>query len=77
MFKLSEIHALFVNRLEDLGIKKLINKTRLKQHLLQHFSEAQEQYDGKKHCYHFLKRNGKCVKGSSKRAGFYRNMLLL
>ena len=47
IFKLSEIHALFVNRLEDLGIKKLINKTRLKQHLLQHFSEAQEQYDGK------------------------------
>ena len=47
LFKLSEIHSLYVNRLKDLGINKLINKTRLKVNLLVHFSEAQEQHDGK------------------------------
>lgn len=47
LFKLSEIHSLYVNRLEDLGINKLVNKTRLKVSLLQHFTEAQEQHDGK------------------------------
>ena len=29
LFKLSEIHSLYVNRLKDLGIHKLVNKTRL------------------------------------------------
>lgn len=47
LFKLSEIHTLYVNRLEDLGITKAINRTRLKAQLLEHFSEAQEQFDGK------------------------------
>ena len=37
LFKLSEIHSMYVNRLEDLGIIKLVNKTRLKSHLLEHF----------------------------------------
>ena len=46
IFKLSEIHSLYVNCLEDLGINKLVNKTRLKDTLLQHFPEAQEQHDG-------------------------------
>ena len=31
LFKLSDMHSLYVNRLEDLGIKKLVNKTRLKE----------------------------------------------
>ena len=47
LFKLSEIHSLYVNRLKDLGIHKLVNKTRLKVNLLKHFAEAQEQHDGK------------------------------
>uniref|UniRef100_UPI00358EABF1 uncharacterized protein n=1 Tax=Myxine glutinosa TaxID=7769 RepID=UPI00358EABF1 len=47
LFKLSEIHSLYVNRLEELGIKKLVHKTRLKGHLLERFPEAQEQYDGR------------------------------
>ncbi len=47
LFKLSDIHTLYVNRLEDVGIAKVINKTRLKNQLLEHFSEAQEQYDGR------------------------------
>ena len=35
LFKLSEIHSLYVKRLEELTIKKLVNKTRLKDHLLE------------------------------------------
>ena len=48
LFKLSEIHSLYMNRLEDLGIEKLVNKTRLKVDLLENFSEALEQFDGVK-----------------------------
>ena len=47
LFKLSKVHSLYVNHLEDLGIKKLVNKTRLKVNLLEHSSEAHEQHDGK------------------------------
>lgn len=36
-----------MNHLQDLLIKKLINKTRLKGQLLEHFHEDQEQIDGK------------------------------
>uniref|UniRef100_UPI00358EDFCA uncharacterized protein n=1 Tax=Myxine glutinosa TaxID=7769 RepID=UPI00358EDFCA len=46
-FKLSEIHTLYVNRHVELGIEKSVNKTRLKEHLLIDFPEAQEQSDGK------------------------------
>ena len=47
MFKLSELHSMFVNLLENMGVGKLINKTRLKNYLLEHFSDAQEQHDGR------------------------------
>ena len=47
LFKLSDIHSLYVNRLEELGIKKQVNKTRLKDLFLEHFPEAQAQYDGR------------------------------
>ena len=47
LFKLVELYSLYVDRLGDFGIKKLVNKTRLKVRLLQHFPEAQEQCDGK------------------------------
>ena len=47
LFKLSEIHVLYVNCLEDLGIKKAISKTRLKVCLLEHFPEVLEQFDGR------------------------------
>ena len=36
-----------MNRLEEFGINKLVNKTRLKSHLLARFSGAHEQCDGK------------------------------
>ena len=44
-FKLSEVHSIYINRLKDSGVDKMI--TRLKTDLLEHFSEAQEQNDGK------------------------------
>ena len=47
LFKLNEVHDLYVTRLKELGIKKQVNKTRLKVRLLGRFSEAQEQYAGK------------------------------
>ena len=47
LLKLAELHSLYVNCLGDLCIIKLVNKTRLKLDLLQHFPEAQEQCDGK------------------------------
>ncbi len=48
IFKLSELHTLYVNRLKSLQCGQQINKTRLKQHLLTHFSQrCQEQSDGK------------------------------
>ena len=46
LFKHSVMHSLYMNRLEDLGIKKLV-KTRLKEQLLERFPEVQEQYDGR------------------------------
>lgn len=43
-----ELHHLFESRLNDLGIEKSINKTRLKLDLLNHFlGDCQEQSDGK------------------------------
>ena len=47
LFKLSELHSLYVNHFKDLGILKTVNKTRLKDLLLNYFSGAQEQYDGR------------------------------
>ena len=48
VFKLSEIHSLYTSRLKELGIQKQINKTRLKEKLLEHFVEAQaKQFDGR------------------------------
>jgi hypothetical protein len=44
---LSEIHSLYMNRLKDFGISKGLNKTKLKERLLEHFPEAEEQYDGR------------------------------
>ena len=48
IFKLSELHGLFEDRLSKLGVGKSINKTRLKNQLLEQFhGECQEQHDGK------------------------------
>ena len=47
LFKLSDIYSLYMNRLKDFGISKGFNKTRLKERLLEHFPEADEQFDGR------------------------------
>ena len=47
LIKLSELHSLYESRLEDLGNAKSVNKTRLKERLLEYFKEAQEQFDGR------------------------------
>ena len=49
IFKLSDLHGVYQICLEDLGVDISINKTRLKNELLEHFkhSAVQEQYDGK------------------------------
>ena len=48
IFKLTQLHSLYVERLQCLGISKSVNKTRLKKQILDHFcGECQEQSDGK------------------------------
>ncbi len=41
------MHSLYVKRLQELGVNKSINKTRLKNDVLEYFPESQEQQDGK------------------------------
>ena len=56
LFKLSEIHSLYVSRLEEVGTTKQINKTLLKSSLMQQdatFPNAQEQFDGYNVCLVF------------------------
>ena len=47
MFLLSELHTMYVKRLATLGVHKMVNKTRLKNSLLEHLPGAQEQFSGK------------------------------
>ena len=47
LFKIKDLHSLSTKRLADLGIEKCINKTILKQSILDHFKTAHSQYDGK------------------------------
>ena len=46
-FKLVDLRKLYEKRLQDLGIRKEINKSRFKEKILQYFPQAQEQSDGK------------------------------
>lgn len=46
-FVLSELHNLDEKRLESFGIVKSVNRSRLKNKLLDKFPEAQEQSDGR------------------------------
>ena len=50
VFKLSELHTLYVNRLEDSMRSwtiQTINKTRFEEQLLERFSDARAQHDGR------------------------------
>jgi hypothetical protein len=44
---LSELHSLYVSRLQTLGVQKQVNRTRLKTSTLENFPDAQEKNDGK------------------------------
>ena len=46
-FRFSELRQMYQKRLTSLGIAKELNKRRFKDHILQHFPQAQEQSDGK------------------------------
>ena len=77
LFKIKDLHSLSTKRLADLGIEKCINKTVLKQSILDHFKTAHSQYDGKGAILVFnegiqamLKnaiRNRHCAKGAQER----------
>lgn len=48
LFKLSEMSSLYIQRLQDLGIKKTINEGRLRIAFLEHYNGTlQEQTDGR------------------------------
>ena len=47
VFKLTELHSVYVSRLNELCVEKQVNKIRLKSFVLEYFSEAQEQYAGR------------------------------
>ncbi len=55
------MHSLYVKRLQELGVNKSINKTRLKNDVLEYFPESQEQQDGKSIVIVF--REGKYAEG--------------
>ena len=46
-FKFSILHQLYEERIKNLGIKNEINRSRLKEKILDYFPQAQEQSDGK------------------------------
>ena len=45
LFKLSELHGIFVSHLQSVDIHKAINETRLKEQILQRLPEVLEQFD--------------------------------
>ena len=77
LFKLSELHTLYVSRLEDLGVDKAINKTRLKLQLLEHFPEAQEQSDGKKVIIVFKKGMESMLRDAMKKRNYSEDVEIL
>ena len=47
LFKLTDLHGTYISHLQSMGIHKAINKTRLKEKILESLPEAQEQFDGR------------------------------
>ncbi|KAK3885021.1 hypothetical protein Pcinc_010676 [Petrolisthes cinctipes] len=77
LFKLSEIHSFHVTRLEELNINKQVNKTRLKDRLLEKFSEAQEQSYGKNSVFVFKEDMKNIVHDAVKTRNFSEDALIL
>ena len=47
IFTLKELHDMYVDRLQNLGVRKYVHRSRFKLIILEHFPEAQEQQEGK------------------------------
>ena len=77
LFKLSEIHSLYENRLMELGIQKVVNKTRLKDDLLDFFSEAQEQREGRNIVLVFKEGMRQMLKDALKKRDFDEDAMIL
>ena len=77
LFMLSELHSLYISRLEALGVYKTVNKTRLKNSLLDQFPDAQEQNDGKNLVIIFTKALQGMVKDAIKKRDFSEDATIL
>ena len=77
LFRLADLHSLYVNRLGDLSIRKTVNKTRLKGDLLHHFSDAQEQCNGKNTVIVFKKGMQNMLKEALKKRDFSEDATIL
>ena len=44
---LGELHSQYEQMLQNHGVEKSVNRTRLKDNILEQFPEAQEHFDGK------------------------------
>ena len=78
IFKLAQLHSLYVERLQCLGISKSVNKTRLKKQILDHFcGECQEQSDGKNSLLVFNECLTKVLKESMKSRNFESEAFLM
>ena len=77
LFMLSELHSLFISRLEALGVYKTVNKTQLKNSLLAQFPDAQEQNDGKNLVIIFTKALQGMVKDAIKKRDFSEDATIL
>ena len=71
------MHSLYVQRLEDLGVKKRVNKTRLKNDLLGHFPESQERQEGKSTIIVFREAMKNMLKEALKKRDFTEDALIL
>lgn len=79
LFKLAELHSLYVTRLADLGIDKMVNKTRLKSALLAHYPKeaVQEQTDGKNTVLIFRDAMAALLKEALKKRDFSEDVKIL
>ena len=78
LFKLSELSSLYIQRLEDLEIKKTINKTRLKIALLEHYNGTlQEQTDGRNTVLVFREAISSLLKDALKQRDFSEDAKIL
>ena len=77
LFKLSELHSLYMVRLKGLGIVKTVNKTRLKDLILNYFPGVQEQNDGRNTILVFDKAMQSMLKEALRKRDFSEDAIIL